>query len=744
MTTSLRFPRLPLAIGVLLYPGVAPAASATQDPAPEPVLAPYLVREVRALLPAAAQLLVVNRDAPGRGIELVEVEVSVAGLVIERLPLERSLAGDPTCAEWNATLERLPEGAAHRHGVHRRHFAPPDAPQIDPREAFAVQRDLRRDLAAMRERYADPAARPFAHVDLILPYDQLFASDAPLGEVVTLTFTLRWRDARGRPRQSAVTEEVRWLGPRPGLPGSFTLGNPTVSVHAGDLHVHSCHGEAVGACPPSTDCTAESLQTSGSFSYAELRSQYEALGLDWFTATDHSYCINSDAEYAAIVAEAQAVTDASFLCVPDIELSSDEEGPQVGSDSGDILCLGLTSANHMGAHGITSRMEGGDDGLLGFCNGLFSDALEGFKANAAEIRAQGGYPVINHPAASSFAWNSFAETEGQEAGMMHGVEIWNGATRTGQGGDVAAWVQWLLAGRILYAYSGSDTHDEAFDFGANHVLVEGSVDPESLIDALRAGSVYVSNGPSLVVELSLGGSLVPMGAQHVLPTPVPNAPVTVRAHVDFGADTGTVQLYRGVVGDASETLLVTSAPISGSAVVEFSDVLVDGCSWYRAYAENQAASSAAYSNPVFLLPGAGELFTYCTAKPNSAGCTPWIAGYGTPSASAGQGFFIVAEDVISQQFGILVYAYSPAFMPFDDATLCIGFPLVRTPVQSSGGSGTGNCSGVLRYDFNARIASGVDSGLVAGATVYAQYWYRDPAVASTTGLSDALQFLIQP
>lgn len=34
--------------------------------------------------------------------------------------------------------------------------------------------------------------------------------------------------------------------------------------------------------------------------------------------------------------------------------------------------------------------------------------------------------------------------------------------------------------------------------------------------------------------------------------------------------------------------------------------------------------------------------------------------------------------------------------------------------------------------------------LVAGATAYAQYWMRDPGSPSTTGLSNALAFTVNP
>ena len=64
----------------------------------------------------------------------------------------------------------------------------------------------------------------------------------------------------------------------------------------------------------------------------------------------------------------------------------------------------------------------------------------------------------------------------------------------------------------------------------------------------------------------------------------------------------------------------------------------------------------------------------------------------------------------------------------------------RTWVQGSGG--TSGCSGTFATDMNALIRSGFDPQLVSGATVYCQYWYRDPADLWNTGLTDGLEFTI--
>jgi hypothetical protein len=136
---------------------------------------------------------------------------------------------------------------------------------------------------------------------------------------------------------------------------------------------------------------------------------------------------------------------------------------------------------------------------------------------------------------------------------------------------------------------------------------------------------------------------------------------------------------------------------------------------------------------------------YCTGKVNSLGCTPSMSFTGSPKAIPSAPFLINASNIISQKTGLLFYSHSPSSAAFQGGFLCALPPTFRTPVQSSGGSASGSdCTGTYSLDFNARIASGIDSSLVAGAEVFAQYWSRDPQSASTTSLSNALRFVINP
>ncbi|MBL8863797.1 MAG: PD40 domain-containing protein [Planctomycetes bacterium] len=137
--------------------------------------------------------------------------------------------------------------------------------------------------------------------------------------------------------------------------------------------------------------------------------------------------------------------------------------------------------------------------------------------------------------------------------------------------------------------------------------------------------------------------------------------------------------------------------------------------------------------------------SYCSAKVNSLGCTPQVSFSGAPSASSGAPFTLSATHVLGGQFGLLFYGLTPQNVPFQAGRRCVAPPIRRTALVAAGGT-VGSCSGVLTFDFNALVASGLDARLVVGAVVHAQFWYRDPADPNGfgSGLSDAAVFAIQP
>lgn len=159
---------------------------------------------------------------------------------------------------------------------------------------------------------------------------------------------------------------------------------------------------------------------------------------------------------------------------------------------------------------------------------------------------------------------------------------------------------------------------------------------------------------------------------------------------------------------------------------------------------NYSQDSVLYQG--FTQQGTPEI--YCTAKTNSQGCVPLLAFSGNASLTDTAAFDISSTMLINQQNGALVYSLNGRdSAPFGGGVLCMQPSLVFTPLQNTGGSGSGmDCSGQLDFDFNAWIQGGGAPTLMAGDQVNAQYFYRDPMHPDGTGygLSDAVEFFVLP
>lgn len=132
---------------------------------------------------------------------------------------------------------------------------------------------------------------------------------------------------------------------------------------------------------------------------------------------------------------------------------------------------------------------------------------------------------------------------------------------------------------------------------------------------------------------------------------------------------------------------------------------------------------------------------YCTAKTNSLGCQPSIGWSGSPTLTGPDDFVITATEVIGQRIGLLFWGYAPNSAPFQGGFLCVTPPTLRTPSQSSGGSSLA-CNGSYSHPFTQAYMT--LNALVAGQEIYGQWWMRDPASPSTTGLSNALTVTVCP
>ena len=145
--------------------------------------------------------------------------------------------------------------------------------------------------------------------------------------------------------------------------------------------------------------------------------------------------------------------------------------------------------------------------------------------------------------------------------------------------------------------------------------------------------------------------------------------------------------------------------------------------------------------------------SYCTAKVNSLGCLPTIEGVGYPAPSAAFGFKVVAKNVRSNRFGILIVSTGGrSAIPFQGGTLCVALPVSRAVIANSGGSHppTQDCSGVWVADFNAYLFGPNpprtllrDNKFPPVGTQYnVQWWGRD--VFGSPALTQGLEFSLCP
>ena len=144
--------------------------------------------------------------------------------------------------------------------------------------------------------------------------------------------------------------------------------------------------------------------------------------------------------------------------------------------------------------------------------------------------------------------------------------------------------------------------------------------------------------------------------------------------------------------------------------------------------------------------------TYCVAKSNSLGCTPFIESSGVHNANVPGGFVVRGLNVRNNKTGLLLYSMTGQnSAPFQGGTLCVNSPIRRTSGLNSGGAPAplNDCSGIYSIDM-AAFAHGLLGGLpapqllISGQVIDAQFWGRDqgfPAPFNTT-LTNGIEWTV--
>jgi subtilisin family serine protease len=218
------------------------------------------------------------------------------------------------------------------------------------------------------------------------------------------------------------------------------------------------------------------------------------------------------------------------------------------------------------------------------------------------------------------------------------------------------------------------------------------------------------------------------------------AAVSWTAAVDTGGS--GIAGYAGVWDSSPATVPAGALNIAAGAT-SFSQSIGSSTigRYFHLRAKDRAGNwgATAHFGPVYA--NANSVLVYCTGKTNSLGCVPSIGTNGNqPSKSAGN-FTVTCTNTLNQKFGLLFFGTQPQNVPFQGGTLCVASPTIRTTNTNSGGSASGNdCTGTYSFTFSTAVMSLY--GMDPGESFYAQWWMRDPASPSTTGLSNAVKFTV--
>ncbi|MCG6902294.1 MAG: CehA/McbA family metallohydrolase [Rhodobacter sp.] len=222
--------------------------------------------------------------------------------------------------------------------------------------------------------------------------------------------------------------------------------------HRGNLHTHSTLSD--GALEP-----------------AEVCRRYKAEGYDFISLTDHLIGM-----YDYPIADTTGYRGNGFTTIPGAEIHS---GAQQNGELWHILAVGLP-------------MDFAPPLVPAF---LAHEDQESGPDLAARARAAGAYVSVAHP-----HWSGLTLDDARSITAAHSIEAYNHGCAMGcDRPDGFHTLDLLLAeGRRLNLVATDDAHFTEPDHFGGWVMVKATEnDPDALLDSLKAGTFYSSQGPEL-------------------------------------------------------------------------------------------------------------------------------------------------------------------------------------------------------------------------------------------------------
>jgi hypothetical protein len=329
--------------------------------------------------------------------------------------------------------------------------------------------------------------------------------------------------------------------------GAFAPSAGRAGWYRGDLHTHSHHSDA------------------RDFAVADMTDLAQQYDLDFFFLTDHN-------------------TNAGLVCngIPS------DAGP--GTPAVPLFCRGIELTTYWG-HALCLGTDRWIDWRVRPGSGAMAKIAD-------RADREGAVFIIAHPLAegdpgcTGCAWR-FGD---MMPGNARFVEIWNGPWQGDSHNEdaLALWYDWLNQGLRIVATAGTDVHGKvpAGVTPGFNVIYADALSEAALLDGLRAGHLYLSGGPEILLAAEDGrGERAIMGD-------------TIRQPATFRV-TWTAMPEGGEVRVLANGRQLTALPAGASGEHRWM-MSPKEAEWVVAEARGEDGSLLAVTNPIFLaLEGEG-------------------------------------------------------------------------------------------------------------------------------------------
>lgn len=391
----------------------------------------------------------------------------------------------------------------------------------------------------------------------------------------------------------------------------FSYGVVATTPYWGSLHQHTGYSAGLGYDEnPNTlsdGCyfPLEGHDNKGK-NVSTLSSHANNEGISWLGLSDHSYCINQT-EFNKVKTDCQNFRNSTFTCLIGEEISAAEIVDDIEIAWGcNPFGIGDDGEAHLGGYGISNIISQTPSSTHCPSDPDVQEAIN-------NIESQNGFSVLNHPVDDTGLFLEFLDFESiYNVSGYNGIEIFNDDWDTNDQASRDIWRTLLLQGKRIFAYGGTDSHDDLDDVNYNVVYLTGNFNDTNIQTALESGYHFVSNNGEMFMEIKYNGNTYHMGETFTV-----QKDDIVNISLVYDLDSGcSIRIIKGELGYGVESQY--NNYFSGQGAYNTSNIISNN-SYFRA--ECFSGNKRIFTNPIWV---------NVTAT-SSCSCTAWSAG----SCSAG-------------------------------------------------------------------------------------------------------------